>query len=182
MDLFVELLTPLRKSLMGYVRYLLWNKNDLEDALQNVLTEAYRKFSRFEKGTNFKNWLFQVASFTVFNMNRRFEKESAKERPLFEGTEPVGIELLQNEGDYQKLLQNDMSFLEKVSDETKASLGLLSQKERSVFLLHSLGELSYAEIADTLKIPIGSVMAYLSRARVKLRQQLTRYTKEGGYL
>lgn len=182
MDSFVSLLTPLRKSLIGYIRYLLWNKNDLEDALQNVLTEAYRKFGQFNKGTNFKNWLFQVASFTVFNMNRRYEKETVTERPLINAMEPIAVELLQNEEDYQKLLNNDLSFLKKVSDEAKASLNMLNQKERSVFLLHSIGELSYAEIADTLEMPIGSVMSYLSRARAKLREQLIHYAKEGGYL
>ena len=181
MNQFVELLTPFKKALLGYIRYLLWNKNDIEDALQNVLTEAYRKFSQFEKGTNFKNWIFQVASFTIFNMNRRYEKKTTMERPLIEGMEPIALEPLQNEEDYQKLLNNDMSFLEKVSDKAKESLSVLNQKERSVFLLHSLGELSYAEIADTLKIPMGSVRAYLSRARAKLREQLT-HAKEGGYL
>ena len=38
---FLELLAPLKPSLLAYIKHLLWNKNDLEDALQNVLTEAY---------------------------------------------------------------------------------------------------------------------------------------------
>ena len=182
MDEFLELLTPLKKDLMGYIRYLLWNKNDLEDGLRNTLTEAYRRFNQFEKGTNYKSWIFQVASFTIFNMNRRYEKEMARERTLTDANEPTAYESLQGNEDYQKLLQNDMSFLEKVTDKVKTSLNLLNQKERSVFLLHALGELSYAEIAQTLQIPMGSVMAYLSRARSKLRNQLTHYAKEGGYL
>jgi len=177
---FVRLLTPLKKSLSGFIRYLLWNKQDFEDALQNVLTEAYRKFDQFMPGTNFKNWIFHVASFTVFNMNRKYERD--KQVILSEEIEQPAPDSLYENTDYQDLLTKDDMVLEKMSDEVKASLNLLTEIERAVFLLRSLGDESYAEIAETLKIPGGSVMAYLSRARVKLRKHLIDHAKEGGYV
>lgn len=181
---FLELLTPLKKPLLGYIRYLLWNKGDVEDALQNILTEAYRKFGEFEPGTDFKSWIFKVASYTVFNMNRRYKRDTAKERSLTETIEPPDPGKSEQESDYQQLLTNQIQIdvLEQMSNEVKTSLDVLNQDERSVFLLRVLAGLSYKEIAGILEIPPGSVMGWLSRARSKLRQYLVHYAKETGYL
>lgn len=181
---FVELLTPLKKPLLGYIRYLLWNKGDVEDALQNILTEAYRKFGEFETGTDFKNWIFKITSYTVFNMNRRYKRDTAKERSLTETIEPSDPGKSEQESDYQQLLTNQIQIdvLEQMSNEVKTSLDVLNQDERSVFLLRILGGLSYKEIAGILEMPPGSVMGWLSRARSKLRQYLAHYAKEAGYL
>lgn len=179
---FLELLEPLQQTLTAYVRHLLWNKPDLEDGLQNVLTEAYRKFGDFKTGSNFKNWIFQMATFTVFNMNRRYQKLTTESAPSLQISDPVSSETLWQEEDYRKLLTNPDSVLDKMSDEVRTSLKVLNENERAVFLLRSLGELAYAEIAQTLDIPIGSVMGNLSRARTKLRNQLTQYAKEQGLL
>ena len=60
------------------------------------------------------------------------------------------------------------------------ALGELPPAERTVLLLRAIGEFSYQEIHTILSIPVGSVMGYLSRARLKLRQSLAGYAAERG--
>ena len=174
---FLELLAPLKQSLLSYITNLLWNKNDLEDALQNILAEAYIKFGQFEAGTSFKSWIFQIATFTLFNMNRKYHKEIDCQVRLSPGLDFPAPEQ-RNYPEYSKLLAGNDHVLEKISDEVKASLAVLNERERSVFLLRSLAELNYEEISQTLKIPVGSVMSNLARSRMKLRNELTDYIKE----
>jgi len=178
---FLKLLTPLRASLLAYVKHLLWNKNDLEDALQNVLTEAYKKFGQFAVGTNFKSWIFQIATFTLFNMNRKYQKEIDSRVRLSVGFDCLAPEQ-RNNPDYEKLLVGNDFILEKISDEVKSSLSVLNEQERSVFLLRSLAELNYEEIARILQMPAGSVMSNLARSRIKLRNELTSYIKDNEIL
>ncbi|MBI4834067.1 MAG: sigma-70 family RNA polymerase sigma factor [Planctomycetes bacterium] len=178
---FLELLAPLKQPLSGYVKHLLWKRDDMEDALQNVLTEAYEKLAHFKEGTDFKSWIFQIATFTVFNMNRKYNKESNRMVKLDDETCLTAPQQTDNP-DYLKLLEGSDRILEKISDEVKTSLSVLNDNERSVFLLRSLAGLDYAQIAQTLEIPIGSVMGNLARSRIKLRSKLLNYAKEQGVL
>jgi RNA polymerase sigma-70 factor (ECF subfamily) len=176
---FLELMVPLKSPLLAYIKHLLWNKNDLEDALQNVLAEAYNKFGQFTAGTNFKSWVFQIAAFTIFNMNRKYHKETNTRKSISPDIDLPAPEYASSP-EYKGLLAGNDRILEKISDEMKLSLSVLNEQERSVFLLRSLAEFNYEEIARTLQMPVGSVMSNLSRSRAKLRSELAGYLKEGG--
>src|SRR5262249_53467011 len=64
-------LAGVRKELLAFCRHLLWRGEDLEDALQNVLCTAFRRFEEFQSGTSFKAWVFQIASYEILNSNRK---------------------------------------------------------------------------------------------------------------
>lgn len=87
-------------------------------------------------------------------------------------------EIFEKEMIYEEILNEQERFFEGLSSRVKDSLLFLSSAERSIFLLRSIEGLSYKEIADTLNIPMGTVMSHLSRARVKLRKSLCEYVKE----
>jgi RNA polymerase sigma factor (sigma-70 family) len=188
---FLELLIPCQKPLSAYIHHMLWDKKDTEDTMQNVLTEAYRKFGQFQAGTNlpvlsgrqtgFRNWIYQIAHFTVFNINRQSQKARTRQMPLDDNPDFVAPGIMNNP-DYQKLLAGQDMVLEQLSDQVKSAMDILNDNERAVFLLRSLGEFDYAGIAQMLAIPPGSVMGHLARARMKLRNQLTNYAKEQGLL
>ncbi|MBI4713313.1 MAG: RNA polymerase sigma factor [Planctomycetes bacterium] len=156
---FVQLVEPLQKPLLSYIANIIWNKNDLEDALQNTLLMAYKKFGETAT-SNFREWLFQTATYTVYNMNRKYEAYTTRFRaiPLF----------APKERDVAAAPQ----ITNEIADDIKDAIKNLPENEQSVFLLRALGGFSYAEIARILAIPAGSVMGYLSRARARLRKCL----------
>jgi RNA polymerase sigma-70 factor (ECF subfamily) len=165
---FQLLLEPLRNKITSHCRHLLWNKNELEDALQEVILQALRSYGRYTPD-DFKRWIFGVATHTVFNLNRKHRR-----RPLSLNEEiEISVEAeLDLEDTYSAILKDPQIALSKMDEPLRSILGQLGETERAVFLLRSLGELKYKEIADVLSVPIGTVMGHLSRARMKLRKLL----------
>ena len=163
---FEALLAPCRHELVAYCRHLLWEKRELEDAVQDVVLCAFREFPSFAGGS-FKRWLFAIATHVVFNLNR---KHRARPVPAVEPADPAAE--LGLEEAYDAVLKNPSRALAALDEPLKSCLEQLSDSERAVFLLRSIAELKYQEIAEALSLPIGTVMGTLSRARIKLRKLL----------
>ena len=172
---FARELEACRPELVSFCRALLWKKADLEDTLQEVLLQAVKAYPRFVPATRFKSWLFQVATHTVFNLNRRRGagapalREAAVEDPETE---------LRLEDAYEAVLRDPARVVAALGSEVRRAVEHLNEIERTVLLLRSLCDLKYQEIADALGIPLGSVMGNLGRARAKLRKALVEFSHE----
>lgn len=172
---FTRELEACREDLISFCRTLLWRKEDLEDALQEVLLQAVKAYPRFVPGTRFKSWIFQVATHTVYNLNRRRAtspptlREAAADDPEME---------LRLEDAYQAVLKDPARVVAALRSEVRRAVENLNEIERTVLLLRSLCDLKYQEIADALGIPLGSVMGNLGRARAKLRKSLVEFSHE----
>ena len=177
---FLELLEPHRRSLYRFCRNIIWDKNDVEDALQTAILSAYKSFDTFQKGGNFKAWIFKFLVNTVYNFNKKHGRKDTFETRL-DCDEPGILEVFEKESMYQEILKDPDRLLERVDERVKRSLFRLSLSERAVFLLRSIEGLSYKEISEVLQIPVGTVMSQLSRARAKLREFLCDYAKEIGF-
>jgi RNA polymerase sigma-70 factor (ECF subfamily) len=177
---FVALLQPLQRPLEVYCRRMLRNPAWVEDVIQAAVAEAYARFDRFTEGTNFRAWMFRFVTHEIFNRNR-------KRGPALWGERPVEAPTLPPDGPdaedlFAELLDGPDGVLEHFDGPLADALGQLPAPERAVLLLRAVGEFSYEEIHDLLSIPLGSVMGYLSRARLKLRRSLAGYAAERGFL
>lgn len=179
---FIVLLEPLKDSLYRYIKNLLWNNNDVDDIFQTAILNAYNSFDKFAEGTNFKAWIFTFLTNTIFNANRKHEKISRCEIKLEKNELESIVEVYEQEVVYLSILEKPDEILEMVESNIKNSLNTLNSVERSAFLLKTVDEFSYKEISDILKIPTGTVMSHISRARIKLRMLLCKYAKETGFL
>ena len=190
-DLFLDLLTPHKNTLYKVCKSLIWNSNDIEDALQTAIMSAYKSFDKFEEGSNFKAWIIKYLINTVFNFNKKYTRQSMFEA-FHEGILDSGkayhdehdnqdiFEMLEMENIYHEILKNPIKLLERMDKNIKDSLLKLNTAERTVFLLKSITDHSYKEIANILEIPVGTVMSHLYRARSKLRETLCDYARESG--
>ena len=173
---FVALVSGVRGELLAVCRSLLWEKDDLEDAVQDVLVQAIQAYPRFEPGTNFKRWLFRVATLTIYNLNR---KRRPVRSPAPEPEAELNLETeLHLEDSYDSVLKDPDRILISLGDPLRRSMERLNETERAVFLLCGLGDLRYQDIAEVLEIPTGSVMGNLARARAKLRKSLAEVSRE----
>lgn len=175
-DEFNELLSPQFDKLFGFALRMTQNRPDAEDLLQESIYRAYRGFSGFRKGTNFKAWMFRIVTNCFIS-----SKRSAKRAPLLmdlDSVPDVGTaaadEIADGNTDW------DQVYGRVVEDEVKQALDELPEEFRAPLLLSSLGGLRYKEIADALGVPIGTVMSRLFRARQRLRQGLRAYAEERG--
>jgi RNA polymerase sigma-70 factor (ECF subfamily) len=172
---FVGWLDACRKPLMNYIRYILWNKEQLDDAFQNTALEGWKKFASFSGDEKwFRVWMFHIANYVVRNLNRAHKKTEELKDPSRANEET-------SDGNTDETFSSSIpqlsELLDKMEDKVKESVVALPDNERQVFLLRAMAEFSYEEIGKILDMPIGSVMSYLARARVKLREKLYEYAR-----
>lgn len=174
---FLRQLEACKNELMAFCRSLLWEKQDLEDALQEVLLRAVKAFPQFREGTRFKAWLFRVATHTLYNINRKGRSNGPEVTPRPSPAQDLVVELSLEEA-YESILKNPERVTFSLRGELRRAVELLNDTERTVFLLRSLCDLKYQEISEALAIPLGSVMGNLGRARAKLRKALVEFSHE----
>lgn len=152
------------------------NEHDAEDLVQEAVLKAFRHFDQFEKGTNFKAWLFKIMMNTYINSYRK----KVKEPPMtdFASVEPVYEEIVKESTQFS--LDQIEILREKLSDEVSEALDRLPSEYRLVFLLAAIEDFTYQEISELVGAPIGTVMSRLFRARKMLREELLNYAKKYG--
>ncbi len=180
-ETFLAHIQPLEAQLTAYTRRMLRDPSALEDVLQSALLIAYSKFNLYAEGTNFRAWIFQILTHVIFNANRRHERVERMEVSL-EATGEDLVAALERELDYDRFLVAPEGLFEHLDAPLAKAVSALPPLERSALLLRAVGSLSYKEIAQTLEIPVGSALGYLSRARATLRRELSAYATERGLL
>ena len=169
-DSFEELAMPLFDQLYNFAHWLTQNREETEDLVQETYAKALRGFSSFQLGTNFRAWMYRILRNTFLTSRTGLRATSTV--PL--DSEEDGPELaVENETPETILLKRSDSQL--VQD----AINDLPVHYREILLLCEVEEMSYQEIAETLSIPIGTVMSRLSRARRTLRNSLRLQLREG---
>lgn len=170
---FTRRIEPLAEELVGFVRRLADRGDDVEDVLQSALASAWRHRAHFVAGTNFRAWIYRFAVHEAANANRRRARERTRLRPLDgEGADPGFWERLDADLAYAELLGDPGALLERLDAELARALAVMNLDERAVLLLRSIAGMTCAEIATVLEVPRGTVLAWLFRARAKVRQRL----------
>lgn len=151
---------PLFDQLYNFAHWLTQDRTEAEDLVQETYAKALRGFSSFQLGTNFRAWIYRILRNTFLtsrtglkaNMPLDFDDDSEP------SAGPETPETLLIERAQQQVVQGVMAEL--------------PVNFREILLLCEVEEMSYQEIAETLAIPIGTVMSRLSRARRMLRDRL----------
>jgi RNA polymerase sigma factor (sigma-70 family) len=148
---------PLIPALRRYARALLRNPTAADDLVQDCLERAVGGWQQRREG-NTRSWLFTILHNLAVN---QFRQSASRGRH-------VTIDET-NEDDFgQEAVQEQTLMYRDVLDK----LAKLPDDQRAVLLLVAVEDLSYAEAAKVLNIPIGTVMSRLSRARERLQQEI----------
>jgi len=130
-----------------------------EDQTHEVFLRVFQKIDRFRGRSTFSTWLYRLT------VNQTLNRLRSRKRRLIK---MLGMDFL--EGKPAKEPAPDREVLRKEqADDVQEMLSGLSVEHRTVLILREIEELSYAEIADVLDIPQGTVMSRLHRARCELR-------------
>ncbi|MGH2821194.1 MAG: sigma-70 family RNA polymerase sigma factor [Actinomycetota bacterium] len=176
---FQEEALPLLDSLYGAALRMTRNPQDAEDLVQETMLRAYRAFDRFEPGTNLKAWLFRILTNAYINTYRKKQREPQK----------ISQDEIEDFDLYQELKQHDPQFTETpetivldslVDSDIVEALEDLPEQFRLAVLLSDLEGFSYAEMAEILDVPMGTVMSRLHRGRKALQKRLWDLARERG--
>jgi len=166
---FEEQALELSDQVYRVARRLVSSREEAEDLVQDTYARAFRSWQQFQPGTNLRAWLLRILTNLNIDRGRRVQR-TPEQTPL-------------EEGDYYLYNRLESTIADENPDEERV-LERLSQNAvvealadvphdfRDVLVLVDIGEFSYAEAAQILDIPVGTVMSRLHRGRRSLKQQL----------
>ena len=163
-----ELARRYRKPAYFLALQLLGNPDDALDVAQDAMVRFFTHIHRFDVRRPVKPWLFQIVRNRILDLHRRRKvrrhdsidaaRDDDDQAPLHLVDESVDIEGEARRSQLQRRIW--------------AALQELTRNQREILVLRDYQDLAYQEIADTLNIPIGTVMSRLHGARKRLRQVL----------
>jgi RNA polymerase sigma-70 factor (ECF subfamily) len=156
-------LEPLYATAMRLTR----NRADAEDLVQDTVVKALRFQDRFERGTNLRAWLYTILHNTWRNRVRDTAREAVD-------VDSERIEELAATADGPTEIETpERALLRATMDvDLREALDDMPDAFRQAVWLRDVEELSYAEIAKVLDVPIGTVMSRISRGRRLLYEKL----------
>lgn len=157
---FGILMERYEQKLFRYGRKFLASRYNVEDAVQEVFIKTYESIRSFDVSQRFSPWIYRIAHNTFVNALKKnirnplylFDFDTLVSHPVYD--DPASAEREQREM---------KAMIEKGLDK-------LPSHHREVIILYYLEELSYKEIADILRVPIGTVGVRLKRAKDALRK------------
>jgi len=163
------------QSMFALAHSLVSNTADAEDVVQETFAGAFRGIERFEERASVKTWLTRI----LVNQANRLRRDRSTKRMLSLDN-PGGGSSDDDAGSIDAgpaASQPSTTAGVDARTDLAAALATLSPDHRQVIVLREMEQLSYEEIADVLKVPIGTVESRLFRARAELRQRLKAYVE-----
>lgn len=160
--------------LYSFALKLTRDRADAEDLVSDTLLRAFDRWEQYRLGTNIRAWLFTIMYHTFVSRKRRIE---AREVPLESDADERAPVTVVGEADPEGRFYD--SFLD---EEITRAIDALPEEYRTAVVLSDVHELRYAEIAEILGIPEGTVKSRLFRGRRMLQRTLARYAVEMGYI
>jgi RNA polymerase sigma-70 factor (ECF subfamily) len=150
---------PLRRLAFGFLR----DRQLAEDVSQETFLQAYQKLSTLGRGGAFRSWLYRIAVNRVHDELRRLTRQGEVSGEETERS----LEKTPAPGSLQGLVES-----RELGRQLAAAIARLDGKHRTPLILKEVQGMTYAEIAQLLGWPMGTVQIRIHRARLRLREQL----------
>lgn len=174
---FSELVKYYERKVFRLARNITQNDEDAEDVLQEAFLKAYTNLDRFHGDSKFYTWVVRIAVNEALMKlrKRRGDKMVSLDEDIEMGEDSVSREIAVWDGNPEQTYSQEE--MRTILDEAIQSL---KPTFRSVFQLRDVEELSTEETAEALGLSIPAVKSRLLRARLELRERLTRQFKRKG--
>jgi RNA polymerase sigma-70 factor, ECF subfamily len=176
-EAFAELVGRYQNKIYRLARNITQSNEDAEDVLQETFLKAYSHLDGFQRNSKFYTWIVRIAvNESLMKLRKRKSDRTVPlDEPLDTGEESVAREIaVWDDNPEQRYSREEM---QEILDEAVESL---KPDFRTVFMLRDIEELSTEETAEALDISIPAVKSRLLRARLALREKLTRKFKRKG--
>jgi RNA polymerase sigma-70 factor (ECF subfamily) len=170
---FEEEALALADQVYRVARRLVSTREEAEDLVQETYARAFRSWQSFTPGTNLRAWLFRIL--TNLNVDRARRNQRAPDtQPLEESDYYLANKLASAAG--EEVLEQEQVVERLSQDSVVHALSAIPPQFRDVVVLVDIGDFSYADAAQILDIPIGTVMSRLHRGRRALKHHLAEET------
>lgn len=176
MKAFRELVERYKQKVYYLSLDMTGNHHDAEDLSQEVFIKVFKYMKGFRGDAKFGSWLYRITVNTCIDQNRKKMVKSMNSRQEFDETRiPEAMASLSSSGNPEQKAESGLmqAHIEK-------AMRMLTDKERSVFVLRHYHHLKLNEISEILKITVGTVKSTLFRAIQRLQRELSFYKRELG--
>ena len=166
---FEEIIKLYEQKICSTIFYMVKNKDIVEDIAQEVFIKVYRNIDKFNEQSSLYTWIYRIT------MNACFD-EIKKEKKITYLSNYVETEEGEQEVEFEDPSQNVDEIISAKLDreELVKAIKRLPDDQRAIIVLRDIRGFTYWEIADMLKIKLGTVKSKISRARVSLKDELER--------
>lgn len=171
---FGRIVDAYQSRVLGFVRRMVRQEDDALDITQEVFIRAYQGMARFDGRSSLRSWLFRIAHNLCVDRARRADRRVSTISMEASEPEDEGWDAPDSRWDPETLALN-----EELHEVVETAVGTMSEKLRTVLLLHDKEDMGYDEIALTVNVPVGTVKSRLFLAREHLKRAITLYQNGG---
>jgi RNA polymerase sigma-70 factor (ECF subfamily) len=165
---FEEEALGLADQVYRVARRLVGSREEAEDLMQETYARAFRSWQQYQPGTNLRAWLLRILTNLNIDRGRRVQR-TPDMQPLEEGDYFLYNRLEESGGENA----DEERVVERLSqDDIVGALSAVPHNFRDVVVLVDIGDFSYADAAQILDVPVGTVMSRLHRGRRILKREL----------
>ena len=174
---FGELVRRYEGKIFRLAQHVTQNREDAEDVLQETFMKAYEHLDQFQGNSKFYTWIVRIAvNQALMKLRRRkTDKSVSLDETIDTGEDTMVREIAAWDEDPEQRFSRD-----ELGGILDTAVQSLEPPYRSVFVLRDVDELSTEETAEALGLSVPAVKSRLLRARLQLREKLTRYFKRKG--
>jgi RNA polymerase sigma-70 factor (ECF subfamily) len=166
---FEEEALGLSDQVFRVARGLVNSREEAEDLVQQTYERAFRSWRSYTPGTNLRAWLLRILTNLNVDRGRRLQRRP-DETPLEETDYYLANRMAESAG--EQVLDQERVVERLSQDSIVTALSSLPDDFRDVVVLVDIGDFSYADAAQILDIPLGTVMSRLHRGRRQLKANL----------
>ncbi|HMP73711.1 MAG TPA: sigma-70 family RNA polymerase sigma factor [Kiritimatiellia bacterium] len=171
-EAYNELIRRYHGKVYALVYNMTSNREDAEDLVQEIFFKAFRSLKRFKGNSSFFTWIYRISVNRTINFIKKRKKRtgiSLDDVDVGIERDPAFVELSSRESPFR-----DCTITE-LQEKLNKALSRLSEKHRTVVVLHDIQGLQHDEIARVLKVSSGTVRSRLHYARRALQVDLAEY-------
>ena len=174
---FTELVNHYERKIYRLAKHITQNDEDAEDVLQETFLKAYEHLDSFQGNSKFYTWIVRIGVNEALMKlrKRKADRTVPLDEPVDTGEEMVAREIAVWEDNPEQRYSR-----EEMREILDSAITTLKPDFRTVFILRDIEELSTEETAESLGISVPAVKSRLLRARLALREKLTRQFKRKG--
>ena len=175
LDAYAELMQRYQRRIYALIYNMTGNNEDTEDLIQDVFLKAYSALEKFQGKSSFYTWVYRIAVNRTINfVKKRKKRQAASLNDVDSGVE--------RDEAYVELSSKSTPFRDarnsEIFEKLNAALQKLSEKHRTVVVMHDIEGIPHDRIAEIIGVSSGTVRSRLFYARRQLQADLAEYMDE----
>ena len=161
--MFRHLVSRYNQPLLNYIARFTGRGDDAEDVLQELFIRVFRSLSGFDTSRRFKPWMYRIATNLCYDHLKKKKPALSLDKDYASADSDNGATLLDFIADEN--YDPEKHYLHReLLEEIKDRIDILPDGQREAFLMFHFEDMQYKDIAETLKIPVGTVKSRLHNA------------------